>query len=65
MRIRDIAYTLDLVLVESWHAIDQDPRERASKVDSLVHGKGHDSRGKDIVLHISVPRSPETLKDVE
>lgn len=61
---RDFA-GLDLVFFEVGHHVDYDPGQRATKVYDLMHHKGHDSRGKDIVLHVRVPRSPETLEDIE
>ena len=56
---------MNLVFVELWHAVDNDPGEGASEVDELMHGEGHDSSSEDIVLHVGIPGSPETLKDVE
>lgn len=49
------SYLLNLISVEERDAVDNDPRQRAAKVDDLVHDKGHDARCKDIVLHVRVP----------
>jgi hypothetical protein len=46
---------LDLVLVEVWDAIDDDPGETATEVDDFVHEKAHDTGGDHIVLHVCVP----------
>lgn len=59
------AYLLELVAVEKGYAVDDDPGERASKVDGLVHDKGHDARREDIVAHPCVPRHPHPLEVVE
>lgn len=46
---------LDLIFVEIWDLVDDDPRKTATEVDDLVHNKAHDSGGKDIILHVLVP----------
>jgi hypothetical protein len=56
---------LDLVAVEVWYPIDDDPRKGATKVDDLVHDEGHDTGGEDIVLHVGIPGGPETLGGIE
>lgn len=58
------AYILNFVFVESGNAVDDDPRKRAAKVDELVHGKGHDASGKDVILHKCIPGRPHLLEDV-
>lgn len=57
---------LNLVFVEERRkGVDDDPGDGATKIDHFVHHKGHDARGKHIVLHVGVPSSPELLKVVE
>lgn len=46
---------LNLVLVEVWYAVDDDPRYAATEVDDLVHHEAHDSGCQDIVGHVSIP----------
>ena len=58
-------YLLDLVLPKIRYAVDDYPWQRAPKVYSLMHNKGHDPCGKDIVPHESIPRQPEALEIVE
>lgn len=70
IRLRQIVcnaatYRLDLVAPEPGNHIDYDPRQRASKVDDLVHDEGHDARGENIVLHVGVPSQPHALGVVE
>ncbi|EFE44044.1 hypothetical protein TRV_01172 [Trichophyton verrucosum HKI 0517] len=45
--------------------VDDHPGKRAAKVDDLVHGKGHDAGGEDVVLHVGVPGRPHLLEDIE
>lgn len=47
--------SLDLVLLEIWDLADDDPGERATKVDRFVHDKTHDTGGENIVVHVGVP----------
>lgn len=61
----DAAYLLDLILPEPRDHVDDNPRQRAAKVDSLVYDKGHDTRGENIVVHVRVPSRPKTLGVVE
>jgi len=58
-------HVLNLVFVEIWNAVDDHPRQRSTKIDNLVHEKGHDASGQDIIADKGVPGSPETLKVVE
>ena len=58
-------YLLNLVSIEVRNAVDYDPRQRTPKVHGLVHYKGHDARGQDIVAHPSVPCQPHLLEVVE
>ena len=57
--------TLDFIFMEIPHSIDDDPRERATKVDKLMHYEGHDSCCQDVVLHVEVPCHPQTLRDIK
>lgn len=52
---RGSTYSLNLVFVEVGHAVDDNPGERAAKVDNFVHHEGHDSCREDVVLHVCVP----------
>jgi hypothetical protein len=56
---------LDLVAIEVGDAVDDDPGQRAAKVDGFVHDKGHDARGEHVVLHEGVPGGPHLLEVVE
>jgi len=56
---------LNLVLVEEGNAVDNDPRERAAKVDEFVHQERHDTSGEHIVANVGVPRHPQLLEVVE
>jgi hypothetical protein len=58
-------YILNLVFVEVRDHVDNDPWQRATEVYELVHDKGHYTSGKNIVLHIRVPRRPQSLKEIE
>lgn len=58
-------YVLKLVSVEEGDAVDDDPGNRASEVQSLVDDKGHDSCRKDVVAHPCVPGHPHLLEEVE
>ncbi|EKG20031.1 hypothetical protein MPH_02662 [Macrophomina phaseolina MS6] len=58
-------HSLNLVLVEERDAVDDDPRQRATKVDDLVHDERHDAGGQDIVVHVGVPGKPEALEVIE
>ena len=51
-------HVLDLVFVQEGEAVNDDPGQRAAKVNNLMHDKGHDAGGKDIVLHEGVPCRP-------
>lgn len=59
------AHLLKLPPAEVRDRVDDDPRQTAAKVDDLVHDKGHDAGGEDVVLHPQVPGGPETFDDVE
>lgn len=56
---------LNLPAVEILCSIDDNPGKRSAKIDELVHHEGYDAGGKDIVLHVGVPRGPETFSDIE
>lgn len=60
-----IAHVLDLVFVESGDTVDNDPRQRTTKVDNLVHQERHDSSCENVVLHKGIPSSPQALEGVE
>lgn len=62
---RSCLYILNLVFVEVTYVVDNDPGQRAAKVDNFVHQKGHDASSENVVLHVGVPRSPQALEDVE
>lgn len=62
---RKVAYILDLVLVEVGDSIDHHPWDRASEVDELMHYEGQDSRCQDIILHESIPCSPQAFEYVK
>lgn len=59
------ANILNLISIEILYTIDDHPGNRAAKVYELVHGEGHDSSCEHIVLHESVPCSPQTFEDIE
>ena len=59
--ILKLPYVLDLVFIKSWYALDDHPRERATKIYDFVHDKGHDSRCEDIILHEGIPGNPEAF----
>ena len=44
-------YVLNLVLVEEGDGIDDDPGQRSSEVDSLVHDEAENAGGEDVILH--------------
>lgn len=56
---------LDLVLVEIGYAVNYNPRQRATEVDTLVHDEGHDAGCEDIVLHVGIPALNVMLVGVE
>ena len=56
---------LDLVAPKEFHAVHDEPGQRAAKVDQLVQHKGQEPRGQDVVLHVRVPGRPGPLEDVE
>lgn len=56
---------LNFVLVEVGNAVDDDPGKRAAKIDNFMHQEGHNAGRQNIVLDVSVPRSPQALKHVE
>ena len=56
---------LDLVFVEVGYAVDDEPRERAAKINEFVHHERHDSSGENIVPHIGIPCCPQALGNVE
>lgn len=58
-------YALNLVTLEQTQTIDEDPRQRAAKVDQLVDHERHDTGGQDIVLHPRVPGRPQALGNVQ
>lgn len=58
-------YILNLVLVEVGNKVDDDPRQGTAKVDNLVHNKGHDAGGENVVVHPDVVGEPHALKVVE
>jgi hypothetical protein len=58
-------YVLNLVLVEVWYPINDNPGQRATKVDHLMHHKGHDARSQHIILHVRIPGRPHLLEHVE
>lgn len=58
-------YVLNLVFIEVGNAVNDGPRYRAPEIHSFVHYKGHDACGKDIVLHVGIPRRPQPLEDIE
>lgn len=35
--------------------INDHPGQTSTKVNSLVHNEAHDTRGKDIILHVRIP----------
>lgn len=49
---------LNLPSAEVGYGVDNDPWQTATKVDDLVHDKGHDASGEDVILHPQVPRRP-------
>ena len=59
------SYILNLVSVEVWNAVYDRPRDRAPKIDGLVHNKRHDASSEDIILQIGVPGCPQAFKNVE
>jgi hypothetical protein len=46
---------LNLVFVEIWDAIDDNPGKTPAKVYHLMHNKAHNAGGNDIVLHVGIP----------
>lgn len=60
-----LTYVLNFVFVEETQSIDEDPRKGATKVNELVHGEGHDTGSKDIILHPGVPSRPQSLGDIQ
>jgi hypothetical protein len=46
---------LDLVFIEGGDGVDDNPWQRATKVDDLVHDEAHDASREDVVLHPEVP----------
>jgi hypothetical protein len=62
---RTTTYILNLPLPKVWDQVNDDPRQAASKVHSLVPYKAHDASGEDVVLHVRIPRRPQLLKVVE
>lgn len=59
------AYVLDFVFVEEGDHVDDYPGQRAAKIDQLVHDKGHDAGGENVILEVGVPRSPQPLEYVQ
>ena len=58
-------HALNLVLLEVWDLVDDEPWESAAKVDGLVHDEAHDTGGEHVVADVRVPRSPHALEEVE
>lgn len=56
-------YLLQLVFVEVRNFVHDYERESSSEVDKLVHGEGHDTSSKDIVLHVGIPCCPHLLEN--
>jgi hypothetical protein len=56
---------LNLVLIHVRNPVDNDPRQRSTKVDNLMHDKGHDTCGENIVLHECIPRCPHSLGEAK
>jgi len=51
-------HLLNLVSPKPRDHINDNPGKRPAEIDGLVHDKGHDASGKNIVLHVGVPRQP-------
>ena len=58
-------YALDFIFLEVGDFVCDQPGEAAAEVDDFVHHERHDSRGKHIVLHISVPCCPRLFEHIE
>jgi len=56
---------LNLVFLEVWDLVDDDPRQAAAKVDGLVHDEAHDTSGEHIIADVCIPGSPHALEVVE
>lgn len=58
-------YALNLVLVEVRYPVNDNPRQRSTKIDQFVHHKGHDSGGNDVVGDIGIPCRPHPLENIK
>lgn len=65
VRCGDFAMLNFVSVEEGRKGVDDDPGDRAAKVDGFVHHKRHDARSKHIVLHVGVPSGPELLEIIE
>lgn len=63
--IERITYTLYLVLVKVRDVSDDHPGQTSTKVEDLVHSKGHDTSRKDVILHVGIPSSPQLFEDIQ
>lgn len=60
-----ITYTLNLVLPEETKGVDDHPWQGATEINNFMHGKGHDTRCKHIILHVRIPSGPQPLQKVQ
>ena len=58
-------YVLDLVPIKVRNAVDNNPRQTPSKINHFMHRKAHNASGKNIVLHVNIPRQPEAFEVVK
>ena len=58
-------HLLNLVSSKPRNLVNDNPRERPSKIHNLVHGKRHDPRRQHIIAHVRIPASPQLFEVVE
>jgi hypothetical protein len=58
-------HILDLVFPHIRDPVRDDPWQRPSEINRLVHREAHDPRCKHVILHVSVPCGPEAFEVVE
>lgn len=58
-------HVLDLIILQETKAVYKNPRQRATKINNLMHQERHDTRSENIVLHPGIPRRPHPFHDVQ